>query len=48
MAILLALLSRPEPTASFCHSVCSALREFGEDPATAHVRDVGTVERYEG
>ena len=25
-----------------------AKREFGEDPATAKVRDVGTVERYEG
>jgi Protein of unknown function (DUF2630) len=25
-----------------------AKREFGEDPATAAVRDVGTVERYEG
>ena len=24
-----------------------AKREFGDDPATAHVRDVGTVERYE-
>ena len=25
-----------------------AKREFGEDPDTARVRDVGTVERYEG
>jgi hypothetical protein len=25
-----------------------AKREFGDDPATAAVRDVGTVERYEG
>ncbi|WP_375140580.1 DUF2630 family protein [Ideonella azotifigens] len=25
-----------------------AKREFGENPAEAHVRDVGTVERYEG
>ena len=25
-----------------------AKREFGGDPATAHARDVGTVERYEG
>jgi hypothetical protein len=25
-----------------------AKREFGEDPETAAVRDVGTVERYEG
>jgi hypothetical protein len=25
-----------------------AKREFGEDPATAAVRDAGTVERYEG
>jgi hypothetical protein len=25
-----------------------AKREFGDDPATATVRDVGTVERYEG
>jgi dephospho-CoA kinase len=25
-----------------------AKREFGEDPAAAAVRDVGTVERYEG
>jgi hypothetical protein len=24
-----------------------AKREFGDDPATAQVRDVGTVERYE-
>jgi len=25
-----------------------AKREFGEDPDSAQVRDVGTVERYEG
>lgn len=25
-----------------------ARREFGEDPAQAKLRDVGTVERYEG
>ena len=25
-----------------------AKREFGEDPDTAHSRDVGTVKRYEG
>lgn len=25
-----------------------AKREFGDDPAAAQVRDVGTVERYEG
>jgi hypothetical protein len=25
-----------------------AKREFGEDPATAHARDAGTVGRYEG
>jgi hypothetical protein len=25
-----------------------AKREFGNDPATAHARDAGTVERYEG
>jgi hypothetical protein len=25
-----------------------AKREFGEDPESAQVRDVGTVERYEG
>jgi Protein of unknown function (DUF2630) len=25
-----------------------AKREFGDDPATAHLRDAGTVERYEG
>lgn len=25
-----------------------AKREFGEDPATAAKRDIGTVERYEG
>ena len=25
-----------------------AKREFGQDPASATVRDVGTVERYEG
>lgn len=25
-----------------------AKREFGDDPATAHPRDAGTVERYEG
>lgn len=25
-----------------------AKREFGEDPETAHERDIGTVERYEG
>jgi hypothetical protein len=25
-----------------------AKREFGDDPGEAHVRDVGTVERYEG
>ena len=25
-----------------------AKREFGEDPGTAAIRDVGTVERYEG
>jgi hypothetical protein len=25
-----------------------AKREFGDDPATAAVRDIGTVERYEG
>jgi Protein of unknown function (DUF2630) len=25
-----------------------AKREFGADPATAALRDVGTVERYEG
>jgi len=25
-----------------------AKREFGEDPDSAEVRDVGTVERYEG
>jgi len=25
-----------------------AKREFGDDPSTAAVRDVGTVERYEG
>lgn len=25
-----------------------AKREFGDDPATAHQRDAGTVERYEG
>jgi hypothetical protein len=25
-----------------------AKREFGQDPSTAHVRDAGTVERYEG
>ena len=25
-----------------------AKREFGDDPAKAAVRDVGTVERYEG
>jgi hypothetical protein len=25
-----------------------AKREFGDDPSTAKVRDVGTVERYEG
>ena len=25
-----------------------AKREFGEDPNTAEVRDVGTVERYQG
>jgi hypothetical protein len=25
-----------------------AKREFGEDPDAAQVRDVGTVERYEG
>ena len=25
-----------------------AKREFGADPSSAHVRDVGTVERYEG
>lgn len=25
-----------------------AKREFGEDPSAAAVRDVGTVERYEG
>lgn len=25
-----------------------AKREFGDDPATAAVRDAGTVERYEG
>ena len=25
-----------------------AKREFGEDPETAQVRDVGTVERYQG
>jgi len=25
-----------------------AKREFGDDPASAEVRDVGTVERYEG
>lgn len=25
-----------------------AKREFGSDPATAHTRDAGTVERYEG
>jgi hypothetical protein len=24
-----------------------AKREFGDDPATAHLRDAGTVERYE-
>jgi hypothetical protein len=25
-----------------------AKREFGQDPGTAHVRDAGTVENYEG
>ena len=25
-----------------------AKREFGENPSDAHMRDVGTVERYEG
>jgi hypothetical protein len=25
-----------------------AKREFGEDPDTAQVRDIGTVERYQG
>ena len=25
-----------------------AKREFGDDPSSAHVRDAGTVERYEG
>ena len=25
-----------------------AKREFGEDPASAHVRDVDTVRKYEG
>ena len=25
-----------------------AKREFGDDPSTAHVRDVGTVENYKG
>jgi len=25
-----------------------AKREFGDDPSTAAIRDVGTVERYEG
>ena len=25
-----------------------AKREFGQDPNTAHVRDAGTVENYEG
>ena len=25
-----------------------AKREFGEDPETAQVRDIGTVERYQG
>ena len=25
-----------------------ARREFGQDPAAAHQRDAGTVERYEG
>ena len=25
-----------------------AKREFGDDPGSAEVRDVGTVERYEG
>ncbi|GAA0764162.1 DUF2630 family protein [Ideonella azotifigens] len=25
-----------------------AKREFGENPSEAHVRDVGTVKRYEG
>jgi len=25
-----------------------AKREFGQDPSAAHVRDAGTVERYEG
>ena len=25
-----------------------AKREYGEDPETAQVRDVGTVERYQG
>ena len=25
-----------------------AKREFGQDPAGAHVRDAGNVERYEG
>ena len=25
-----------------------AKREFGNDPASAHSRDAGTVERYEG
>lgn len=25
-----------------------AKREFGQDPSTAHVRDAGTVENYQG